>query len=382
MISSGEIQSYLSDGWIFDPLAANQGASNPDIGKMMSLNKDDICVIEQKLLDVKSDYMPCEPGMNVNAELDSNTIRLIQAFQINYNSWHRTCLIETGQVDVATWKALGLPYIDSSSAPDRNSSTYKNLLDRAIQTAFPDISIGAPDDGPHFVSSALDPITQAARNEAQLKLNDILDDYHQYEWPEGYAIKDYSYETYYKDKYEDEVERAKDVASFFDTLDLVLTIMDSYEAISEVTGGCGDPYTTTATLVGTAVMTVFDTLWNEEPDVGDLPEILGIDGALNKSISKALEKYEFVTNSNYKYLVYNGQFLWEQGPRGMFVDNIADLLDIIEDQTFTRYNNAYDNKKYKVEILEYLGRVKYMNENFDQSQSNMNDYINYIDSKY
>jgi len=361
---------------------AIQAMLNPDVGKIISLNKDDICVLEQKILDIKSEYMPNELGMNINAELDSDTIRLVKAFQISYNSRYGTNLIETGQVDVATWKALGLPYIDSNSTPDRNSSLYKSILDRAIQTAFPDTSIGTPDDGPYFVSSILDPITQAAINEAQSKLNDIVNEYHPYEWPEGYAIVDYTYETYYKDKFEDEVERSKDVALFFDIISLITSIINSYNEISEVTGGCGNPYVITATMVGTAVMTVFDIAWNKEPGVGDLPEILGINGYLNKRISKALEKYEFVTNSIYKYLVYNGQFLWERGPRAMFIDNIADLQNEIEGQTFTRYDNAYDNKKYKVKILDYLSRVKYMNENFEQSQSYMNDYIDYIDSKY
>ena len=81
-------------------------------------------------------------------------------------------------------------------------------------------------------------------------------------------------------------------------------------------------------------------------------------------------------------MVYSGQFLWEKGPSGKFIDNISNLEGTITSRTETRYNNTQDNVKYKQAVLNYLGGIKNMNVNHKQSVSEMNFFLNEIDKKY
>jgi type I restriction enzyme R subunit len=76
-----------------------------------------------------------------------------------------------------------------------------------------------------------------AIKEAQALLDKMLDEYYHYEWPSGYSIGDYTWSAEYKRRYQNAVDKAKDVASFFNTLDLASTIKDSYGQAREASGG-------------------------------------------------------------------------------------------------------------------------------------------------
>ena len=236
----------------------------------------------------------------------------------------------------------------------------------------------APYTGSTISSGTLDPITQAAINEGKVLLNGILDVYHPYEWPSGYTIGDYTWSAAYKSKYQNEVNKAKKIESFFNTLDLADNIRTSYNEASEATHG--DPG---YTLAGTVVFTVMKLIWDDgEPGIGDLPDILGINSSLNKSIAKALVKSDYIDNSNYKYLVYSGQFLWKKGPRGMFIDEINKLQSEINNRSYSIYSTSEENNAYKQALVNYLGTIKNMNVNYNQSVKEMNFFLDQIETKY
>ena len=228
-----------------------------------------------------------------------------------------------------------------------------------------------------ITSGTPDTITQAAINDARTMLNSILDEDHPYEWPSGYSIGEYTWGTQYETRYQLEVDKAKKIASFFNTLDLANHIRESYEDIAPTTGG--EPYSTTGGVIAETLMKEFLDI---SPCIATLPEALGINGAVNKSIAKALEKSEFIDNSNYKYLVYSGQFLWEKGPRGMFIDNITKFEAKINNESYSIYSTNKENDTYKQALMGYLETIKNINVNYKQSVSNMNSLLNSIDDKY
>ena len=227
-------------------------------------------------------------------------------------------------------------------------------------------------------------IKQDAINAGELLLDEVLDEFHPYEWPTPYKIGDFTWAKSYMDKYQREVDRAKDIASFFDTLNLGKTIYDGYSQIAPSTGGIigNNPNMALATIAGIVVYTVIDKVWSKQPGLEVLPETLGINAAITKDIAKALEKSYFVENSNYEYLVYAGKFLWEESPRSMFVDNINEQLDGIENKSYSIYSTKEENDLYKQELLGYLDTIKDMNINYKQSLSDMEASLNEIDNKY
>lgn len=204
----------------------------------------------------------------------------------------------------------------------------------------------------------------------------MLDKYYPYEWPEGYSIWDYTWSAEYMTRYRNEVDRANSIASFFNTLDLADDIKKTYEELSGT--GVSNPYTL-------AVSSVLIGAWrnqaDKEPGIAELPDALGISGWLTKNIAKAEEKSDFIDGSSYRYLVYSGQFLWEEGPRGKFIDNITTLQNEISKKSYSIYGTSAENNAYKQALTGYLGTIKNMNVNYDQSVSGMNFFLNRIDDK-
>lgn len=166
--------------------------------------------------------------------------------------------------------------------------------------------------------------------------------------------------------------------NFFERLDLAADIEDTYGEFAFAGQGV-NPYilAVSAVLVGTWKNHV-DT----EPGIDEIPDIIGITGWFTNNISEAKEKADFIYNSNYKYLVYSGQFLWEEGPRGKFIDNITDLQSEINNRSYSIYGTSKENEAYKQALVGYLETIKNMNVNYDQSVSNLNFFLNRIEEKY
>ncbi len=80
--------------------------------------------------------------------------------------------------------------------------------------------------------------------------------------------------------------------------------------------------------------------------------------------------------------MYGGNFLWEKGPREVFINEISKLEEKITNRTETRYENAQNNLKYKKSILKYLEVIKDMNINLKQSISDMDYMLDRIEEKY
>ena len=262
----------------------------------------------------------------------------------------------------------------SKSTNNFNNSDTGSAFAKGISSGIPK-GVGKAEG---LTIGVVDPIFNAAKYEAEILLDKILSKYHPYEWPDSYSIKEKTWAAYYEEKYNYEVNRANDIASFFSILDIGTTIKDAYEQALKSTGGGFLP----VTIVGTIVFTTIDKAWKKEPGVGDLPETLGISSSLNKDISRALEKSEFVNNSIYKYLVYSGPFLWEEGPRGMFINEISELQNEISKKSYSIYNTSSENNTFKQSLLAYLTSIKNMNINYKQSVSEMNYFLDKIDDKY
>ncbi len=136
------------------------------------------------------------------------------------------------------------------------------------------------------------------------------------------------------------------------------------------------------TLVGTIVFTAMDKAWSLEPGKDDIPDSLGLNSAFNKNVSRALEKSTCINNSDYKYLVYCGRFLFQEGPRKKFVDKIDAKIISYMNKTENRYNKIEDNEKYKDAVLNYWMDIINMNNNYDRFYDNMKSAIKVIDLKY
>lgn len=168
------------------------------------------------------------------------------------------------------------------------------------------------------------------------------------------------------------------IAFYFGALDIINTIKESYEIISETSGGV-DPY---VTLVGTVIYTGMNVMWNEEPGIADFPDFLGINSYMDKKIAKAYEKSQFIDNSSYKYLVYGDQFLWMKGPRQKFIDAITSIQQDIIKEPRSPYNLSEYNDAYNHALFKYLDTIKNMNINYEESVSLMKFDLSNIDNKY
>ncbi len=225
-----------------------------------------------------------------------------------------------------------------------------------------------------FRSAAVDPIEKAAIEMAREQLDDIISDYYLYEWPTAFKIEEFTWAAVYNNKYQEAVDKVSEVARFFNTIDLAATIKEAYEKSLEATGG-----EQTATLVGTIVYTAMDTAWSKEPGIDNLPDFLGINSALNKEVSIALQRSASIDKSYYKYLVSSDRFLWQEGPREKLIKEINLHISSYENKTEVRYDRLQDNEKFKKAVLSYWTKVKDMNENYDESYAKMKSTLKAID---
>ncbi len=305
----------------------------------------------------------------INASVSPGAIDTVNGAQNMVDEYYKQ-----KQID----KAFNSVYDDlnvnrSKSTNNVSNSDMGSAASKGISSGIPKV----PSNTEGLTIGVVDPITKAGNSEAQKLLDSILDEYHPYEWPDSYRIKQYTMSAFYDDKYDYEVNRSNDIASFFNVLDIGTTIKTMYDQALKSSGGF-----LPVTIVGTIVFTAIDKAWKKEPGVGDLPKVLGINSSLTKSISRALEKSEFVDNSIYKYLVYRGPFLFEEGPRGEFIDSISELETTVAKRTETRYSNPEANATYKKAVLKYLEAIKNMNINYEQSLSDLNYCLDKIDDKY
>jgi RHS repeat-associated protein len=290
----------------------------------------------------------------------SKTEQAVLAFQRNSG------ITIDGIVGNQTWAAL--------AAAKSRSQSGGNKCDDLTEIGKQETSNSG---GATITSGTLDSITQKAINDAKFMLDKLLDKYYAYEWPSDYTIREYTLVPVYEKQYEAEVNKLENVSILFNVGDLASTIKKSFDQASEASSGY-----IPATAIGTLVFTAMNLMWNEEPGIGDLPDMLGINSAINKSISKALEKTEFIENSIYKYLVYGGNFLWEKGPRGMFIDEITSLESELRANVVNPYNSIQENEVYNNARIGYFETIKNMNVNYNQSISDMNYFLKKIDEKY
>ncbi|WP_235832708.1 RHS repeat-associated core domain-containing protein, partial [Acetivibrio mesophilus] len=259
---------------------------------------------------------------------------------------------------------------------DWTSDDFKNCF-KNVDKRYGHTIRQTPYSGPTITALKTDPITEAAREEVRFLLDEILDEFH-YSWPDSYRIGDYTWSAEYRKRYQEEVSEKNSIAFYFGALDIINTIKESYEIISETSGGV-DPY---VTLVGTVIYTGMNVMWNEEPGIADFPDFLGINSYMDKKIAKAYEKSQFIDNSSYKYLVYGDQFLWMKGPRQKFIDAITSIQQDIIKEPRSPYNLSEYNDAYNHALFKYLDTIKNMNINYEESVSLMKFDLSNIDNKY
>ncbi len=78
--------------------------------------------------------------------------------------------------------------------------------------------------------------SSTAKADAKKLLDDIVNVYYRWEWPEGYKIDDYTFGTYYKNEYEDTLQWAANQLSF---LGFLTFVPDLIYSISNAKGEAG-----------------------------------------------------------------------------------------------------------------------------------------------
>lgn len=296
-----------------------------------------------------------------------------------------------GLVGDETWRKLNLYLEDVGDTNARKAANeqYRHILnldpiyfepvDVRKNTSSNNNETKSPIDStqPSFRASILDPIEMAAIEDARKELDAIINYYYAFEWPTAYKIEDFSWLREYNHKYDEAVELNLRVGALTKIIDYISTVKDAFEEVSAVTGG--EP---SSTMVGTFAYSMMDSAWSQEPGIGDYPEFLGINSALKRGISKSKLRANFVEDSCYKYLIAVDRFLWREGPRQKFIKEINKLISTYDNNIKGPYDNPQDNEKYKMAVLGYWEKVKYINENYDESVAKMKEALKVIDMLY
>ena len=215
-------------------------------------------------------------------------------------------------------------------------------------------------------------IRQNAINHAEDALSDIYYEGH-YDYPENWSVFQYSWLYFYKLEYLQALSDLNNVAAFFSAVDFATLLYENYSEFAANSGS-----SVWAIVAGTA-KTIWEKQWEITPGIGDLPEVLGINGNLTKKISMAFEKYTYMSNSIYKYLTWNSLFY---SPKDYFINAVSDLIVSSEEKKMNFYINDYENIIFNQSYLSYLGRVVTININYDQSLKTMNYFLDEIESYY
>ena len=86
-----------------------------------------------------------------------------------------------------------------------------------------------------------------------------------------------------------------------------------------------------------------------------------------ESINIAEAKYEYIKNTDYKYLIHSVK------PREEFIEKLNSLISNIKQRSFNQYDSLEDNIKYKKSVIDYIELVKKMNKEFEEFEENL-DY--------
>lgn len=194
-----------------------------------------------------------------------------------------------------------------------------------------------------------------------------------YTWPEGsHTIGNESIAKYLYMSYENEIGRLNGITGLFNVGDLAMDIKETYEEIVMSTGG--EPY---STIGGTVVGTIMKQLWDEDPrGLDSIPEYSGISGYFEKRIGAALEKYEYVENTEYKYLIVSSN------TRKEFVKQVQYVRGQVAVQDINMFEDSGSNGLYKRTMLNYLDDVINMNNNFNKSKNALFEKLKQFDRKY
>ncbi|MDD4048763.1 MAG: hypothetical protein PHI90_08110 [Clostridia bacterium] len=150
------------------------------------------------------------------------------------------------------------------------------------------------------------------------------------------------------------------------------TIYDAYKDTNEY----GGPMPVPATIAATAVISILKFAGIDDGMLGcsDAVQILKEEMKKSKDVAIALGKFNYVMNSDYRYLMigYDG--------RSEFKKKINDRMMEIEQYDYQLYDTDVENAIYKETRLEYLDSIYKMNEDFDVSNQRLKDKMEEIET--
>ncbi|MHB8065615.1 MAG: hypothetical protein ACYDG2_23855, partial [Ruminiclostridium sp.] len=202
-------------------------------------------------------------------------------------------------------------------------------------------------------------IYNKAKTEAQKKIEEILAQKHYGFWHGGgYFLVEDSYPNWLYNDLKTEVQRYKILSSALEDGYIAATIYEAYNTAREQYGPMPPLYT----LAATAYISIFDFAGLDDgtPSYGTSDAIEDLQGWVNefKSVAASLAKFNYVMNSDYKYLM-----LGFEG-RGEFKEQLNKLEGNMNKSDYNIFKSSQDNEAYKTAIISYVDKIYNMNENF------------------
>ena len=209
--------------------------------------------------------------------------------------------------------------------------------------------------------------------EAQKQIDAILAQYHIGFWHGGgyFLVEDtYAYGLY--NNLKNEVNGYKFRTSALEASIIPATIYDAYGEVQEKCGPMPPMYT----LAATAYFSIFGFLDIDDgtPSIGtsDILDKIMEKQKESKSVATALAKFNYVMNSDYRYLM-----LGFEG-RGEFKDKLAILNENMNKSDYNIFKNSKDNEAYKTALISYIDNIYNMNVNFSTNNTVLQKILNNV----
>ncbi len=209
--------------------------------------------------------------------------------------------------------------------------------------------------------------------ESQKLIDTILSQYCVGFWHGGgyFLVEDtYAYGLY--NNLKNEVHGYKFRTSALEASIVPATIYEAYGTVKEQCGPMPPMYT----LAATAYVSIFSFL-----DIDDGTPSLSASDILkelkekqkeSKSVATALAKFNYVMNSDYRYLM-----LGFEG-RGEFKDKLAILNENMNKSDYNIFKNSKDNEAYKTALISYIDNIYNMNVNFSTNNTVLQKILNNV----
>ena len=210
--------------------------------------------------------------------------------------------------------------------------------------------------------------------EAQKQIDAILSQYYYAGFWHGggyFLVEDtYAYGLY--NNLKSEVHGYKFRSSALEASIVPATIYEAYGTVKEQCGPMPPMYT----LAATAYVSIFSFL-----DIDDGTPSLSASDILkeikekqkeSKSVATALAKFNYVMNSDYRYLM-----LGFEG-RGEFIDKLAILNENMNKSDYNIFKNSKDNEAYKTALISYIDNIYNMNVNFSTNNTVLQKILNNV----